>query len=178
MNKLYSINKYSMDERASEFILPCNHTQDQRHWFHTHTSCYLLSHEGSWYSSCSPSGNVFLKSNDYICSMCNVFQIEEARRNQPQDLSLCFYTLLFALESLPIWPKWKKGLLHRFEMFLLFKVVLFFCCSASLDLVSWVNLWWQSLKNAFWKCCLCLWAVSFKVVFRAESQVWYTNLLL
>lgn len=69
-NTVWRIN---WDERASEFILPCNHTQDQRRWFHTHTSCCLLSHAGSWYSSCSPSVNVFLSSNDYICSMCNVF---------------------------------------------------------------------------------------------------------
>lgn len=70
-NKLCSINSYSI---KCEFVSPCNHTQDQKRWFHTHTSCYPLSYAGSWYSSCTPSVNAFLKSSEYICSMRNSFK--------------------------------------------------------------------------------------------------------
>lgn len=65
---------------SSEFFSPYNHTPDQKRWFHTHTSCRPLSCAGPWYSSYSPSRNVFQKQWLHLLNMQNIFKRKKLRK--------------------------------------------------------------------------------------------------
>lgn len=101
---IYPINSYS-EKCGSEFVSPCNHTLDRKHWFHIHTSCCPPSCAVSWYSSCTPSANTCCKQQWPHLLKAQSVQISKSWRDPPRDLFLCSHTQLFAVVSLPISPK-------------------------------------------------------------------------
>ena len=82
---------------GSEFVLPCNHTLDRRHWFHTHTSCYPPSYVISLCSSCSPSVNTY-QTAITTSAQCTVSSSEKNQKGPtsgslplPAHASFCFF---------------------------------------------------------------------------------------